>query len=151
MLEGMGSNGLGGLDGVDPAQARKAGETLIGADKGRPVLDGEGGQPDIVDVVAAKSEADDETGKYHGVTGTRGETAGAGISPQIVFPKTERIRHRHQSQPGERGILSKAASTSSERPMASPAAAGAVSHRRQSSCSLDPLRRAWISTFASGR
>jgi hypothetical protein len=41
-----------GADGVLPGEAGVAGETGVGADEGGAVLDGQGGEPGVVEVVA---------------------------------------------------------------------------------------------------
>jgi hypothetical protein len=94
---------LQGIHRIDPAQAWKTGESLIGADQCGAVLDGECGEPDIVDVVATEVEGGDEIGEYPGMAGAGSETAGARIAPQIVSPKSKGFGHRHQLQLRQRG------------------------------------------------
>jgi hypothetical protein len=97
------SGSLQGIHRIDPTQAGKTGETLIGADQCRAVLDGECGEPDIVDIVSTQAEGSDEIREYSGMAGAGSETAGTRIGPQILFPESKRFNHWDQLQLGQRG------------------------------------------------
>ena len=92
-----------GADGVLPGEAGVAGETGIGADEGGAVLDGKGGEPGVVEVVAGDREVGDEFSEDAAMGFTGSESERAGIGPKLVGPEAQDLSDVQQEDFRMRG------------------------------------------------